>query len=69
MATTDEILKEIEAALLNDLDAVDYQIGDRRVRKAELRQLMEYEDRMLARKAKENYNYKSHVLVRFNFDR
>ena len=65
----DEILNDIDAALGKTVEAQEYGLGDRRVRLARLRELLEYQDRMLAQKARKENKYKSHVLVRFNFPR
>jgi len=65
MATTDERLAAVEAEIEKALTISETQIGDVRVRKQALRALLEYEDRMLARKARENYEPR--VYVRFNF--
>jgi len=65
----DEVLGLIEEALVKTTEAQEYEIGDRRVRRPRLRELIDYYDRMLARKAREDAGYKSGVFVRFNFDR
>jgi len=69
MKSIDEILDQVQADLEKALEVQEYEIGDRRVRRPRLRELMDYEDRMLARKARKDNNYKSHVYVRFNWNK
>jgi len=69
MKSVDEILNQLQADLEKALEVQEYEIGDRRVRRPRLRELVDYEDRMLARKARKDNNRKSHVLVRFNFSK
>jgi len=65
MSDIDEKLNEIEESIEKTLQAQEYEIGDRRLRRPKIKDLTDYEDRMLARKARKENNYKSHVLVRF----
>ena len=63
----DEIYEHLDDAILKTLDVQEYEIDDKRVRRPRLRDLADYEDRMLAKKARKENNYKSHFLTRFNF--
>ncbi len=65
--TIDELYQEIEQAISEVLEVQEYEIDDKRVRKPRLRELADYQDRMLAKKARQDNNYKSNVYVRFKF--
>ena len=65
MKTIEEILDENQAAEEKALEAKEYQIGDRKLTRQDIKALMEYEDRMLSRKTIKDNNYKSRVAVRF----
>ena len=61
--TLDEILEEIKVSIEKTLEAQSYRIGDREIRRPDLRRLAEYEDRMMARKIRQQT--KGYAVVRF----
>ncbi len=65
--TIDDLLNEIDEAISNTLKIQEYEIDDKRVRRPRLRDLADYEDRMLAKKARQENQYKSTVYARFKF--
>jgi hypothetical protein len=66
MKTVEEILEEIQLSEEKALEAKEYWIGDRKLTRQDIKTLMEYEDRMLSRKAIKDNKYKSRVAVRFS---